>query len=359
MQQYNCQECGAPLAWNPEKGALVCPFCDKSYTPEQFGNPEQLENKQDDTKQDQDTAKSVSQEEAASLDSQGMVVYECDICGGEVTTDKTTTATTCPYCGSNISITSKSADFHPDLVIPFEITKDEAIKRYKQHVSKAILAPKIFKSDTFLEKIQGTYAPFLLHDMAYNGRYVVKFKKTTSTRIGDDKVEKTDYYEASGLLDTDIRKLPTDASTKMPDNMMLALEPYEYGDKLKDYVPAYMAGYLANTKDVAEDKLKEAAQSRGREGIKTLLKGRYDSKGIVYDVDTCNVGVKSHTSKYAMLPLYMFTVRREGERYPFAVNGQTGKVVGKIPVAYMKMAMIAAGFFLAGNLATFLYFILV
>ena len=38
------------------------------------------------------------------------------------------------------------------------------------------------------------------------------------------------------------------------------------------------------------------------------------------------------SAKYMLFPLYMFELTHQDKKYPFAMNGQTGKVAGKLPI---------------------------
>ena len=40
-----------------------------------------------------------------------------------------------------------------------------------------------------------------------------------------------------------------------------------------------------------------------------------------------------HSAKYALLPVWMLTTRWKGETYMFAMNGQTGRMIGDLPVS--------------------------
>ena len=60
--------------------------------------------------------------------------------------------------------------------------------------------------------------------------------------------------------------------------------------------------------------------------------------------------VIGHCSEYTMLPVWMLNVKHKDKRYTFAINGQTGKVVGKLPMNKLKLALIGAGSFIVPEL---------
>ena len=111
MQNYKCKLCGAELFWNPDEGCLKCEYCESKYQPTDFEDETLVESAKDESIQDEYTNQDITE---------GMVLYSCKTCGGEVVALDTTMATVCPYCGEAISITSKSVgNFRPDLLIPF------------------------------------------------------------------------------------------------------------------------------------------------------------------------------------------------------------------------------------------------
>jgi hypothetical protein len=44
-----------------------------------------------------------------------------------------------------------------------------------------------------------------------------------------------------------------------------------------------------------------------------------------------------------MLPAWMFTYKYKGEDYYFAMNGETGKIAGRVPVSPRKLSLLFAG----------------
>jgi len=49
------------------------------------------------------------------------------------------------------------------------------------------------------------------------------------------------------------------------------------------------------------------------------------------------------TYKYVLLPLWMSHYKYKDKQYEFLVNGQTGKVGGKVPVSAWKIASVVGG----------------
>ena len=125
-------------------------------------------------------------------------------------------------------------------------------------------------------------------------------------------------------------RIPVDASEAMDDSTMDALEPFDYS-ALTNYESAYFSGYLANRYDVeikdCEPRLIKRVTQTFVDEMKDTVKG-YNSVSHKGD----NVNIKGTKTEYAMLPVWMLGTKYDGKIYSFAMNGQTGKIVGSLPV---------------------------
>ena len=56
-----------------------------------------------------------------------------------------------------------------------------------------------------------------------------------------------------------------------------------------------------------------------------------------------NVKINRGAVHYAMLPVWLLNTKWEGKDYLFAMNGQTGKLVGDLPVDNRKLRLTKLG----------------
>lgn len=86
-------------------------------------------------------------------------------------------ATTCPYCGSSIVLNEKlSGVLEPNLIIPFKLSKDDAIKGYEKFISNKKLLPDDFKVKNIINKLNGIYVPYWLFDADATGHATLGIK---------------------------------------------------------------------------------------------------------------------------------------------------------------------------------------
>lgn len=357
MKKYNCPNCGAELYWDAEANALKCDYCEHEYRPDELDalmakSAEIRGEKQkpaDNTDGGEKQIREVNEQdkvtdESEKIDLSDLVVYACKNCGAEVITSRSTVATTCAFCGRAISLTDKMVgDFRPDSVIPFGIDEDKAKSIYKAYAAKGLLSPKKFRSSNQIKKMKGVYVPFWLHSYTENASVAVDGENTTSHKRGYDKVIEHHMYRVDMDAEGEFSSIPTDGLKNLDNDLMAAIEPFDYS-KLTEFNPAYMAGFYAEEYDESANETVHEAHIRSRSAMEAESlsnAGFYQSKIIsAYSSSYIN-----EISKYAMLPVWLFNVEYNNKNYQFAVNGETGKVAGKLPISKGKIAASIAGSF--------------
>ena len=356
ITNYKCPACAGRLFFSAKSGMMECEFCGTKYTvqeaEEMFAEA--------DAKATQAKSEADAKGEEWSLDAEpwreeGMKSYTCPSCGAVLVCDDNFAASSCPYCGNPTIVPGQFADMlKPDLVIPFKLEKQDALIALKKHYGKKFLLPQAFKNADHLDEVKGVYVPFWLYDGKAFGDCTYEAVKSETKRANGEEITIKEYYNAERRGTLAFEKIPADASTKMDDNLMESIEPYKYED-LKPFSKAYMTGYMADKYDVEVEDNAVRAEKRAEQTIKDALKA--DVKG--YKTVTPkkeNITVSRGNAYYVMLPVWILTTRYSGKQYTFAMNGQTGKMVGNLPVNKGKMwgtvvAVLAAIFGICFGLA--------
>ena len=340
---YQCLNCTAPLQYDAGSGMLQCEFCGSSFSAKQIEAAMQ-EKEQQAAAAFQNAEEEKNAWDASALgddwgkDAEGMKRYSCPSCGAELICDATTAASFCPYCNNPTVVPGQlSGVLKPDYVIPFGITKAEAIEKLKERCEGKFFLPRRFKQDKVLREIQGVYVPFWLFDGEGKGFATYSAERTNVEVCGDKEI--TDIYHYNVIREGKIafEKVPVDASSKMDDAYMDSIEPYDYKG-LKRFSTAYLPGYLADVYDKSVDECAERADRRAKETVSYALwqdaSAPYDSCTVLDETIQLTRG-KVH---YALFPVWLLNVEWMGKRYRFAVNGQTGKIVGDLPINKLKVA---------------------
>ena len=256
----------------------------------------------------------------------------------------------------NIQLVINSSKYMLDFIkehpIPFKVSKEEAIKALKEHYKGKFLLPGTFTKENHLQEIRGIYVPFWMFDGEAEGDASYHATRTRTYRSGDYDITETKHYEVYRAGKVAFEKIPVDASSKMPDDHMDSIEPYNYQD-LKQFSTAYLPGFLADKFDVSVDDSIKRADTRCEGTLAASL------RNTIKNYDTCTLTgntVALHKGKvhYALMPVWMLSTKWNGKDFLFAMNGQTGKMVGDLPISWGKLwgvfAAVAAPLSIIGSL---------
>lgn len=317
-----CPSCGAAIHFKPELGKFKCDYCESEFTAEQL--------------KDMDALK----EETSEKETTNYVNYNCPDCGAEIITDENTAATFCVYCGNTSIIKNRlSGSFAPNKIIPFKIEKSKAIEAFKNLRKGKPLVPKSFTSEANIEKITGVYIPFWLYNISVDGNVTASATRVTSWSRGDTRYTKTDYYRVTRKGNMEYNRVPVDGATRFDNDMMNSIEPFDYS-KLIDYNHAYLSGFLAEKYDVDKDTAFSDASLRVINSTKTEILNSmvgYSSKTIT----SSDINPVINSYEYALLPVWMVNVKYHDKYYLFAMNGESGKFIGNIPLDKGKAVFIS------------------
>ena len=326
LQEYKCPNCGGAIQFDPGTQEMICPFCNSKMNIDAVMTMDLSQNQESESIDWGYEGNSWQDDEQ-----QGMAVYSCQSCAGEIVGDETLGATACPFCGNPVVMTSKfSGTLRPDLVIPFKLGKDAALKALQKHYLGKRLLPKVFKDRNHLDEIKGVYVPFWLFDADADAR--VEYKGTKTRRWSDSNYNytETSTFRIHREGSIGFNGVPVDGSTVMDDTLMESIEPYTLSEAV-DFQTAYLAGYFANKYDVDSDE----SITRANERIKNSTRSAFISTVKGYDSVTpinTNINLNSGGVRYALFPVWLLSTSWQGENFVFAMNGQTGKFVGNLPL---------------------------
>lgn len=341
---YKCPNCGAAVKFDEESGRLCCESCgcemilkkrEQSKKDKNQGEPEPAPEKEpgespEETPLGEDSYICLEQEAEGELIQ--MQIYHCKNCGAELMTDEHTAATICNFCGSPGLISDRlSGVRQPDAIIPFRITKEQAIENFRKWVKGSILTPGEFTSRGNLEKITGLYVPYWLYSYHVNTAMRARGTRVRKVKQDNTRYIYTDHYSIYRDMDTEFEKVPVDASERMDDTLMESLEPYDYSE-LKPFNPAYLVGYQAEKFNSPSENLQSRAESRVKKVVLKMIQKTVDSDSYdTFDVTEERVQIREKQVTYAMLPVWVLNYRYKDQNYSFIMNGQTGKRRGRLP----------------------------
>ncbi|MBD9279320.1 MAG: efflux RND transporter permease subunit [Clostridiales bacterium] len=134
-----------------------------------------------------------------------------------------------------------------------------------------------------------------------------------------------------------IRKALTKADGKLSDG----IHPYQMED-VKPYESGYLSGFLAEKRDIEQDAAKQSMVTEAKgyaERMFTSVENPYNTL-----TGHAKFEPDSVKTKYLLLPAWVLTYkhRADGEPYYYMMNGQTGRICGKLPINKGKLYAVGA-----------------
>ncbi|MBB2184297.1 TFIIB-type zinc ribbon-containing protein [Lachnospiraceae bacterium MD1] len=368
---YKCPNCGADMAFDSNTGMLRCASCGRTDNiGKATGNPDPSDD--DSIKYEMDEEDILARDSGFENDYEDpsdtdepshhstfqgdeATEYHCKNCGAVLITDAQTTATTCSFCGAGVVIGDRlTGSLAPAKVIPFSISKEQAQEAFKQWCKKGLLTPRDFMTADRIKNITGIYVPFWLYDVNGRGEAEATCTRVRTYTKGDWIYTETKYYHVYRKVDLNYSRIPCDASKKMDDNMMDKIEPFHY-DNLKDFQMPYLAGYISEKYDFDDEQMLPRIKSRVSDYVDSYIRSTINGYNTVSFIRK-DINVRKKRADYTLLPVWMVCYDYRQAEHIFAMNGQTGKIVGKPPLSKGKIAAwfagISAGSFLIFRVLT-------
>jgi len=335
LQQYKCPCCDGAIEFNSDLQKMKCPYCDTEFEMETLVSYDNVLKNETGDNMEWDTKAGGQWQEG---ESDGLRVYACKSCGGEIVGDETTAATSCPYCGNPVVVMGQfSGSLKPDYVIPFKYDKKDAIEALKKHYGGKKLLPKIFSEQNHIDEVKGIYVPVWLFDADADANIRYKASRMRTWSDSNYIYTETSFYSVIRSGSIGFERVPVDGSTKMDDTLMESIEPYNF-DEAVDFQTAYLSGYLADKYDVDSEQSVARANERIKNSTEAAFASTVQGYASVVPVSS-GVNLKNGVAKYALYPVWILNTSWNGQNYTFAMNGQTGKFVGDLPLdkaAYRK-----------------------
>ena len=346
VTNYQCPACTGPLHFVGSSGKLECDYCGSKFDVAEiealYAEKEQKAAEAQKAAEEKQEASCASSPDSGwdtselqsdwGSDAAGMKSYSCPSCGAELICDETTAATACPYCGNPSVVPGQfSGSLKPDYILPFKLSKDDAVKALKAHYKGKPFLPRTFTQENHVQEIKGVYVPFWMFDGEAEGSAQYEATRSRCYRSGEYEVTETDHFDVYREGSIAFSKVPVDASSKMPDDYMDSIEPFDYKD-LKSFSTAYLPGFLADKYDVSAEESAQRADTRCEGTLVAALADTAEGYDICTPVSQ-DIHLRRGKVHYALLPVWLLSTKWDGKSYLFAMNGQTGKLVGDLPTS--------------------------
>lgn len=323
---YKCPDCGAALRFDPKTQMMQCDHCLKSLSPKS----DVL------THFNQSAGQSAPGSFESSEDTYPSMVYTCPNCGGTLISTDETAVTFCSYCGSSVVLEGRlEAQATPDVIIPFQIGKEECKEAYKRLVKRAIFAPNYMKKDSEIEKFRGIYMPYWIYAFFASGETAGDGKRTY--RVGDYVI--TDRYRINRHIEASYEGLSYDAASNFSDIMSQAIAPFRAAGA-EPFTPSYMSGFYADLSDVDKEVYEADADEVAKEYMaeQTMDDPEYTRCHVDKTSVKNTIPMSAGNKIKGYFPVWFLANRTpDGKKVSYAVvNGETGRIAADLPIAFWK-----------------------
>lgn len=339
---FQCASCGGSALFDPESQQLKCQFCE-SLTPIERTDEQHIEYPLWET---------LATYERGERETTR--IFHCDNCGAETVLDPYNIADFCSFCGSShIEEQNVEEVITPSLVVPFQVTHQQAIQKFREWMKKRYFAPSKLMQLHQMDKLTGIYIPYWTFDADTFSKYTVNvgthyyvtetYTYTDSdgkTQVGTRTVQKTRWHIESGTYTEWFDDILVQATHQTAKALIRKVEPFHLGG-LTDYKDEYISGFLAERYAVGLDAgwniATQAMDSAIRSGIE------YQVNGDIVQIMKLKTEYSDETFKHLLLPIWLSSFRFKEKTYQFIINGQTGKVSGQAPVSWVKVLLTTLG----------------
>ena len=334
---FKCPCCGGYLEFDPSLQKFKCPYCAQVLSEEELLD-------QSNAKQEAFAAEQA--EAAASAGAEHLRTYQCQMCGAEIVTDETTAATRCYFCHSPVVLHDRLDDeFEPDGVIPFQLDKAAAEKQFLEYISKKKFLDRGFFNGAQLEMFSGVYYPWWYCDIDGEADFDGEGTRTSVHSTPSHIVTTTRVYNVHREGRLFFRNMARKALMKADGKLSDGIHPYDISG-VKPYASGYLSGFLAEKRDVPEASAKQEMTSEARSYASSMMKKDHGFNTLKGNTRFTPNSVRM---KYVLLPAWVLTYKggKDGAPYYYMMNGQTGKVCGKLPIDKKRALATALGVGLA------------
>ncbi len=358
---YSCPNCGSYLAFNPDLQKWKCNSCGSIFDEQTLlKRAAEYQQQAEQQKAAEHAHEAPAPEPAQPEQNTGsQVVYHCPACGSEIITDETTVATSCYYCHNPVVLEGKlTADMKPDQVLPFSISEEKAVDGFLKWVSKKRFVPKGFFARDQIKQMEGVYYPHFISDCIVDGTYEGEGRRSTVVDTGRDIITTTEHYAVHRRGMITFQNVMRPALKSEDRKLSDGIHPFPLED-VKPFSGAYLAGFVAERRDMTEDEATADVESELTNYVTPLL-----TESVHYNSvsGSSTASLVDKECRYTLLPTWVLTYVKTGQKVPYyyAMNGRTGEVCGKLPLNKTKLRLwglgLAAGCFILYCAAAYFLF---
>lgn len=332
--KFTCPACGGEARWNPDKHALICPYCGTE-------SPAELLTRDETTvivEHDLVAALRSVPDSARGWQAEKRQV-QCQSCRAISVFDPAKVSKNCEFCGSTALVPYDQVKdaFRPESLIPLKISEVRARELLRGWYGGLWFAPNRFASRALTDTVKGVYLPYWTFDAQVSARWTAESGTYYYTRVNNKQVRHVRWSPASGQLSHTFDDDLVGASLGVHANLLKAVEPFPTS-ALVPYDAGYLSGWMVERYQI--DLV--AASTKSREQMDATLRAMCASQvpGDTHRNLVVTPNYTAQTFKHILAPVWLLTYTYRGKSFQALVNGATGSVAGERPWSWVKIALL-------------------
>lgn len=341
QKKFSCPACGAEAHWNPDKQALICPFCGTT-SPAQVG----LSPTGEEVVKENDlvTALRAIPDSARGWQATKTSV-KCQSCQAISVFDPQRVAQRCDFCGSAALVPYEEIKeaFRPESLLPMQVSETQVRESIRRWYGSRWFAPNKLKNAALTDTVKGIYIPYWTFDAqvhanwtAESGYYYYETEAYTDAngKRQTRQVRKVRWQNSSGAVDHFFDDELVSASRGVQPDLLAKVEPFPTPE-LTPYKPGFVAGWVVERYQID---LVSAAQ-QARKSMDSQMVGLCARKvpGDTHRNLAVDTDYSGQTFKHILVPVWLLTYNYGARNFQVVINGFTGSIAGKYPKSWVKI----------------------
>lgn len=275
----------------------------------------------------------------------------CQSCGATISLEPHLRTATCPFCASPSIVERPPLPDRPSptFVIGFAIDHERAVAAVRRWVAGSHAFARSDFKRAVPELTRGVYLPAYLYGAVANSDYSASIgenyteTETYTTTGADGKtvtrtrtVTRTEWRPLSGRHTCYMIDVIVTASRGVGNDALQEIEPFDLR-ALRRYAPSFISGWIAEEPSRGRQECLQYANQESLQNVGRMLNGFMP--GDSFSNLQYQTRLSQEVIELVLLPVWTFALRYADDRPPLQilVNGQTGRVGGKVPVSAVKV----------------------
>ncbi len=343
QKKFSCPACGAEARWDPEKKALVCPFCG-TVSPAQT----ELSAEGEEVIVEHDLVKALR---GIPDDQRGWqakkVSVKCQSCQAISVFDPDRVGQRCDFCGSTALVPYEEIKeaFRPESLLPMKLSEDAVRDSIHRWYGSRWFAPNKLKGAAMTDIVKGLYIPYWTFDAqvhanwrAESGYFYYETETYTDSngRLQTRQVQRVRWEPSWGALDHFFDDELVPASRGVRPKMLHRIEPFPTKE-LKPYNAGYLSGWVVERYQI--DLVAAAKEARDEMDAEMYKMCGARVPGDTYRSLRVDSDYSGQTFKHILVPIWLLTYNYGQRGFQVVINGYTGAIAGQYPKSWVKILL--------------------